>query len=233
MEDVRIYEGAKMVDCKLGCNIVVGKDSFLRSCAIGDYVQINRRNILENVNMGDRTYTGPNTVLKHVSIGKYCALSWNISATGNIHDYGRVSSHPFPDFVSFGIVEKNVPLEHKTITLGNDVWIGANVCILSGVKIGDGAIVGAGSVVTKDIPSYAIAVGNPAKVIKYRFSEEHIARLLKIQWWNWPDDQIRANIEVFHEQLSDKTLRKMEVASNSYGFLGACSKLADKENTGN
>jgi len=68
------------------------------------------------------------------------------------------------------------------------------VTILSGVKIGDGAVLGAGAVVTKDIPSYAIVVGNPGRIIKYRFSPETIQKLLKIQWWNWSKEKIQKNI---------------------------------------
>jgi len=75
--------------------------------------------------------------------------------------------------------------------LGNDVWIGANTLIMGGIKVGDGAIIGAGAVVTKDIPAYAIAVGCPAKVIRYRFDEPTIGRLLALQWWNKPDQEIR------------------------------------------
>jgi acetyltransferase-like isoleucine patch superfamily enzyme len=128
----------------MGENIVVGQDSFLRKCRLCDYVQINRRNIIEGSTIGDCTYTGQNTVLKHVDVGKYCAISWNVSATGNMHDYECASAHPFTRLKSFGLVEQSKPLVHKTITIGNDVWIGANVSILSGITIGDGAIIGTG-----------------------------------------------------------------------------------------
>jgi acetyltransferase-like isoleucine patch superfamily enzyme len=83
------------------------------------------------------------------------------------------------------------------IDVGNDVWIGEDVHILSGVTIGDGAIIGAGSVVTKDIPPYSVAVGNPAKVIKYRFTKTQIKKLLKIKWWEWEDNVIKERIEDF------------------------------------
>jgi serine acetyltransferase len=77
------------------------------------------------------------------------------------------------------------------IIIGNDVWIGAKSTIMSGVKIGDGAVIGSGSVVAKDVPPYAIVVGNPAKVIKYRFDEQQIENLLEIAWWNWPEHKIK------------------------------------------
>ena len=79
------------------------------------------------------------------------------------------------------------------IIVQNDVWIGAKSTIMSGIKISNGSIVGACSVVTKDVPPYAIVAGNPAKVVKYRFSEEQIDKLLSIAWWNWDEQKIRDN----------------------------------------
>ncbi|TGR67576.1 CatB-related O-acetyltransferase, partial [Mesorhizobium sp. M2D.F.Ca.ET.223.01.1.1] len=77
------------------------------------------------------------------------------------------------------------------ITVGNDVWIGNGAMILPGVEIGDGAIVGAGAVVTKSVPPYAIVGGSPARLIRYRFPEEIISKLLVIQWWRWDDDKVK------------------------------------------
>lgn len=88
----------------------------------------------------------------------------------------------------------------KSINIGNDVWIGMRCLILDGVTIGDGAIVAAGAVVTKDVPPYAVVGGVPAKVLKYRFSPDIIARLLEIKWWNLPDEEITRVSDLFHIQ---------------------------------
>lgn len=90
--------------------------------------------------------------------------------------------------------------ECKAINIGSDVWIGRNCLIMDGVTINDGAIVAAGAVVTKDVPPFAVVGGVPAKVIKYRFSDEIIKKLLEIKWWNLPDGEITKAIDLFHKE---------------------------------
>lgn len=90
------------------------------------------------------------------------------------------------------------------IIIQNDVWIGAKSTIMSGVKISNGSVVGAGSVVTKDVPPYAIVAGNPAKVVKYRFTEEQIEKLLSIAWWNWDEQKIKDNaMDMWCDNIND------------------------------
>ena len=95
------------------------------------------------------------------------------------------------------IADMHMNMGHPTckgdIHVGNDVWIGATSTIMSGITIGDGAIIGAGSTVTKDVPPFAIVAGNPGKIVKYRFTEEQIEKLLQISWWNWEEDKIKEN----------------------------------------
>ncbi len=91
-------------------------------------------------------------------------------------------------------------------TVGNDVWIGQDVVIKGGVKIGDGAVIGARSVVTRDVPPYAVVAGVPAKVIKYRFEQEKIDFLEKLQWWNWTPEEIYQNLDRLKK--FDETLLK-------------------------
>ena len=95
------------------------------------------------------------------------------------------------------IAEMHMNMGHPTckgdIKVGNDVWIGATSTIMSGITIGDGAIIGAGSMVTKDVPPFAIVAGNPSKIVKYRFTEEQIEKLLQISWWDWEEDKIKDN----------------------------------------
>ena len=88
------------------------------------------------------------------------------------------------------------------IRIGAGCWLGDNVTILEGVEIGDGAVVGAGAVVTKSVPAYAIAVGNPARVVRYRYPEEIVELIKPVDWWNWSDEKLRANVDLFEIDLS-------------------------------
>jgi acetyltransferase-like isoleucine patch superfamily enzyme len=127
-----------------------------------------------------------------------------IILSGGEHDMSRVTCYPLRNNLAFEKSVGDIDSASKgPVVIGNDVWVGAGAIILSGVSIGDGAIVAAGAVVTKDVPPYAIVGGNPAKLIRYRFSEDQIAKLLSISWWNWSEDKIKANLDSFYGTTED------------------------------
>lgn len=98
-------------------------------------------------------------------------------------------------------------MQLKTTVIGNDVWIGSNVVILGGLNIGDGAVIGAGAVVTKDVQPYSIVVGNPAREIKKRFSEQIISDLMEIKWWGFPPEILADNVEVLNRNVDEKSIQ--------------------------
>lgn len=133
-------------------------------------------------------------------IGKFCAIASGVEfiMNGGNHLIDAVSSFPFSIFGDgweHAMEGRGFP-QRGDITVGNDVWLGYRSVIMPGVSIGDGAIVGAYSVVTKDVPPYSIVAGNPAKEIRKRFSEAEIARLLELKWWDWPIEKITANVHL-------------------------------------
>lgn len=211
-DNCKIYEGVRTIRTVLGNKVIIGESSFIQDSNLGNGVQINRRNIIVGSSIGNYTYTGANTVIKKAEIGKFCSISWNVSITGNQHDYRGISTHPFTRLPSFGFTEEceGQELDSETVLIGNDVWIGMNTCILSGVKIASGSIIGAGAVVTKDVPPYAIVVGNPAKVLKYRFSEDIIGKLMDIRWWDWSPEDIQNNLTLFKGVLDQGMLEKLQ-----------------------
>ena len=139
----------------------------------------------------------------HVLIGRYSSLGHRlIFEVGLNHDYNQVTTYPFDDLIKKDGRNHAHNVNHCQIIIGNDVWIGCDVTIMGGVHIGNGAVIGAGTVIAKDVPPYAIVVGNPAKVIKYRFSENIIENLQKIKWWNWSEDKIKNNIDIMKKPIA-------------------------------
>lgn len=135
-------------------------------------------------------------------IGKFCSIACGAKFIFNSanHNLSSLSTYPFPIFFEeWELDVKNITdaWDNKgDIIIGNDVWIGYEAVILSGVTIGDGAIIGTRAVVTKDIPPYTIVGGVPAKLIRKRFDDALIARLLELKWWDWSEERMKANLEI-------------------------------------
>lgn len=138
-------------------------------------------------------------------IGKFCSIACGARFLFNSanHTMRSLSTYPFPLFFEqWGLEKQNVAeaWDNKgDIVIGNDVWIGYEAVILSGVTIGDGAIIGTRAVVTSDVPAYTVVGGVPAKTIKKRFSEQTIADLMQIKWWNWTKERIAKNIKAIQQ----------------------------------
>jgi acetyltransferase-like isoleucine patch superfamily enzyme len=141
--------------------------------------------------IGRYTYTCYDDEIVNCEIGQFCSLSDDVIIGGAEHPLRWGSTSPvFQNVKHSGPKKRFAKHEYDGILrtfIGNDVWIGKRAIIKAGVKIGDGAVVGAGAVVTKDVPPFAIVVGIPAQVLKYRFDEDTIARLLAVKWWDMPD----------------------------------------------
>ena len=168
---------------------------------IGDYTMYNDF-------VHDPRHFEKNNVLYHypingdtLRIGKFCSIACGakfLFASAN-HTQTSVSTYPFPIFFEewdLDIGDVMSAWDHKgDIVIGNDVWIGYEAVVMAGVTIGDGAIIGARAVVTKDVPPYTIVGGVPAREIRRRFSDDVIARLQELKWWDWPAEQIQRNIK--------------------------------------
>jgi acetyltransferase-like isoleucine patch superfamily enzyme len=140
-----------------------------------------------------RTYAGDRA---GVTIGSYCSIADDVVfIPGGNHRVDWVSTFPLRVIFDLeGAYEDGHPASRGDIVVGNDVWIGRGATILSGVRIGDGAVIGAEAVVAKSVRPYSVVVGNPAREVRRRFSDEQVDELLRIAWWQWPDEIVRARI---------------------------------------
>lgn len=159
-------------------------------------------------NIGEYSYLSHRVTItnqKETTIGKYCSIGRDVYIGTGMHPINRLSTHCFTytEYAPSQYGDLLTPIDkivdwsqggNKPVIIGNDVWIGARAIILDGITIGDGAIIGANAVVTKDVPPYAIVGGVPAKIIKYRFSDEIINELLQLKWWNYPTEFIINNL---------------------------------------
>lgn len=160
---------------------------------------------LDHAEIGDYTYIGPSAQIVYASIGKFCSIAGGTKVGMPMHPIEFVSTSPIfyspNNATGTKWVERNDYFnEFQRCTVGNDVWIGSNAIVMGGVKIGDGAVVAAGAVVTKDVPPYAIVGGVPAKLIKYRFNESVREVLEQSKWWEKDESLIQDSIEVFHSR---------------------------------
>lgn len=154
-------------------------------------------------------------------IGSFCSFAYGVEAVVN-HEKRFITTHPIiykgqnvegveTDFKAYrdmpyyfeGIQPHKEVLKSKRSRIGNDVWLGHNVIITNGADIGNGVIAGAGAVITKDVPDYAVVVGVPAKIIKYRYTPDEIVALNKIAWWDWSDEEIRERFDDFYLPIGE------------------------------
>jgi len=158
--------------------------------------------ILDNVKLGDFSYVSSNSVILETTIGKFCSIGPNVQTAPGKHPTRTfVSTHPAlfsnPDYCQKNFFEKDHHNPYRHVEIGNDVWVCANAVIADGVKIGDGAIIGANSVVTSDVEPYSIVGGVPARLIRFRFEKEEINFLLNLKWWDKSIEWIEQNKEQF------------------------------------
>jgi len=171
----------------LGKNVTLQQGCFIYTKKIGNYTFINKNCLID----------------KSVeSIGNFCSIAYGCKLGLASHPTDWVTTHPFAYDKKYGFVHettREIAATAPKCVIGNDVWIGANAIILAGVKVGDGAIIGANAFVNKDVEPYSIVTGTPAKHQKFRFAENTVDKLKKIEWWNWSEKKLMDNIELFNQ----------------------------------
>lgn len=213
-----LYRAARVRGSVLEASVTVGDFSRVDNSLLMNNCRIDRQNQIFSSKLGKYSYTGMNTVVMGANVGAFCSISWNVTIGGAEHDTSRVTQHAF----LYNETDRLRPTKAKPpydrfadeVLIGNDVWIAAGAVVLRGIQIGDGAVVGANAVVTKDVPPYAVVVGNPAKIVKYRFDNAIINALSLLKWWQWDDQKIKEHYSLLSQSPDLENLNKI-IASDA------------------
>jgi len=183
---------------------------------------VNGRSRVTDSNVGRFTYFGPECRVLGAAIGSFCSIGPRVSiGLGRHPSRGWFSTAPcfFSAYnqATRTFVDSSRFEEIKPITIGNDVWIGANAIVSDGIRISDGAIIGAGAVITKDVPPYAVCLGLPAKIVRYRYDAQTVTRLINLKWWEWDEATLKNTAFAFQHEESiesvESRLKELEAVS--------------------
>lgn len=190
--------------------VVIARSANARKCAFEGKNKIYEYATVMNASIGRGTYIGPRSKLDTCKIGRYCSIGPDVLVLPGAHPLdGRLSTHPcfystlrqagftYVDQQSFDEISFCDSRNEVIVEIGSDVWIGARVIIVGGVKIGHGAVIAAGSIVTKDVEAYSIVAGVPAKHSRYRFEEAKRTECLRVCWWERDEVWITSNLSKF------------------------------------
>ncbi len=212
-DNVVIGAQSTVLNSSLAHFVTIFNNCLVSDSVISEYVKIRIYCELANVKVGAYSYVNQRSKLTNCDIGKFCSIAADVKIGLGIHPVDFASTHPAfyspQGACAITFAQKKFFNEHKRVSIGNDVWIGANVLIMDGVKVGNGAIVAAGSIVNKDVGEYEIVAGVPAKLIKKRFDEETITNLQKSEWWNKDIKYFEKNLHLFQSPLTAEVAKQI------------------------
>ncbi|UCV29983.1 CatB-related O-acetyltransferase [Ferribacterium limneticum] len=168
------------------------------------YNKVYAQAYLINSTLGRLSYVSPYSVIANCDLGAFCSIGPGVRVGPGFHPMNWISSHPafYSDAMqaNFSFTKSKKYSDSKRVKIGNDVWIGANALVLDGVSIGNGAVIAAGAVITKDVLPYAVVGGIPGRILRMRFDNDKIEQLLSWQWWNLPLDELARVADKFTDQ---------------------------------
>jgi phosphonate metabolism protein (transferase hexapeptide repeat family) len=193
----------------------------VRDCTLGRYTDIGARTILLETEVGDYSYIVNDSNVAYTKIGKFCSIAAMTRINPGNHPMHRASQAHFTYRASSyfsGEADDADFFEWRRahrVVIGHDVWIGHGAIVLPGRSVGDGAVIAAGSIVTKDVTPYTIVAGNPARPIRQRFPTPIAARMEKLEWWHWSHERLRLALPDFRRLSAEELLDRYETAHSS------------------
>ncbi len=191
-----------------------------REAQIGRRCEILAHTRIEYSSLGDYSYLGEHCDVADAVIGKFTAIANSVRIGAPNHPMGRASQHRFtyvPEYYEASASRDRdffADRRGDRVVVGNDVWIGHAAILLPGVTVGDGAVIGAGAVVSRDVAPYTIVGGVPARAIRKRFDEPVAESLRRIAWWDWPDELIFERLADFRSEAIEEFCRRYDPAAN-------------------
>ena len=182
----------------------------MRYVVIGTGSRVAGGASVDRSSLGDFSGIGRSSKVTHADIGRYCAISWDCTVNATNHPFASLTVSAFPYVPEMGGFVTERTQTYQRVIIGNDVWIGANSVVMPGIRIGNGVVVGAGAVVTRDVPDYAVVAGVPARILRYRFADDVIARLQRLRWWDLDSGLIKRHIGLFQGELDEQKLEQLE-----------------------
>ncbi|MAD43071.1 MAG: chloramphenicol acetyltransferase [Arcobacter sp.] len=201
--------------------VIIHDTAKVRNSDFGVYTYVDERGRVTDSYLGDYSYILHDSEMIYTTVGKFCAIAPFVRINPGNHPYWRPAMANFTyRSMDYGLGNNDQNFfdyrKEQKVTIGNDVWIGQNVLIMPGCKIGNGVVIGGGTIVTKDVEDYSIIVGNPGRVVKKRFRENIIKSLLKISWWNWSREQLEKRIEDLRLENIDEFCKKYDTDFNEF-----------------
>jgi phosphonate metabolism protein (transferase hexapeptide repeat family) len=218
LEIIELISGRRMAATALSIEPLVDPTAKLQETKLGAYCEVGARTQLLDVDMGDYSYVVNDSQITYTTIGKFCSIAAMTRINPGNHPMHRATQAHFTYRASAYFPGESDDAEffawrkQHHVNIGHDVWIGHGAIVLPGRNIGTGAVVAAGAVVTKDVPAYTIAAGNPARPIKRRFEEDIAERLVRLAWWDWEHEALRAALPDFRQLAIRDFLDKYEAA---------------------